>query len=63
MKAEADSSLVSQIESLLNRPMYFSEFLDATREKSNRDVLRARSAARYSHQRIAQTRRAMTAAW
>jgi hypothetical protein len=63
MKAEADSSLVSLIEALLKRPVYFRELPNATREKSYRDALKAWSAARYSHHRLAYTRWAMTAAW
>lgn len=50
MRADTDASLVAQIESLLKRPVYFSELLDATREKSYRDVLKAWSVVRQRHQ-------------
>ena len=49
MKSAADPRLVSDIESLLAKPVYFSELLDATREKPYRDVLKAWSAVRRRH--------------
>lgn len=50
MKAGADPRLVSDIESLLTKPVYFSELLDATRETPYREVLKAWSAVRQRHQ-------------
>lgn len=50
MRAAADAALVAQIETLLKQPVYFSELIEATREKSYRDVLKAWSAVRQRHQ-------------
>ena len=44
------AALVAQIETLLKRPVYFSELLDALREQSYRDVFKAWSAVRQRHQ-------------
>ena len=46
----ASTALVAKIETLLKRPVYFSELLDALREQSYRDVLKAWSAVRQCHQ-------------
>jgi hypothetical protein len=46
----ASTALVAKIETLLKRPVYFSELLDALREQSYRDVLKAWSAVRQRHQ-------------